>query len=71
MLIKKGQALVTFDDIETNETVIDSQSRGQLLIVRGHPLRIFRYKDGDLNVPEPPPLAPLAVPNPDSIIMSI
>ena len=49
MLVKKGQALVTFDDLETNETVIGLQ-RGQA-IVRGHPLRMFRYNDGDLNVP--------------------
>lgn len=52
MLIKMGQALVTFLPIENNAIALRDYS---LSLLQGFPLRMFEYKDGDLN-PHAPPL---------------
>jgi hypothetical protein len=46
MLLKKGQALITFQKMEHNGVALQ---KCRCTILQGHPLRLFEYKDGDLN----------------------
>lgn len=45
ILVKKGQALITFERAEDNAIALD---RWKCTILLGQPLRLFEYKDGDL-----------------------
>jgi hypothetical protein len=61
MLVKKGHALVTFEQAESNEAALNGSQK--IFIVRGQPLRLFPYADGDLDAPPP-------VPNAESSLMT-
>ncbi len=55
MLIKKGQALITFIRQEDNARASNELKD---LIVKGHPLRIFPYVEGDLEKKTPMEVEP-------------
>ncbi len=61
MLVKKGQALITFEQPEINEAALHGPQK--VFIVRGHPLRLFPYADGDLEAPPPAPHAETSLTN--------